>query len=94
MQQPTYFERNKTQVCKLRKALYGLKQSPRLWYKHISEKLRKFGFISIPYDEGAFINIISQIILLIHVDDIAATGPIDDKIYETMQQIQNDQIKL
>ena len=70
MVQPTGFEQNPTMVCKLNKALYGLKQSPRLWYKHLAEILKKEGFVVFPYDEGVFVHTEKQIIIACHVDDL------------------------
>ena len=77
--QPTGFEQDPTlhKVCKLNKALYGLKQSPRLWYKHLAEILKKEGFVIFPYDEGVFVHLQKQIIIACHVDDllvVAAQG--------------------
>lgn len=62
-------------VLKLLKALYGLKQSPRLWYEFLAIQLAKLGFIIFPYDNGVFINTITKVILLCHVDDILILGP-------------------
>ena len=68
--QPKGFEKDPSKVCRLHKALYGLKQSPRLWYKHLAEILKKEGFIVFPYDEGVFVHIEKQIIIACHVDDL------------------------
>jgi len=75
---PTGFyteDKYKNKVCRLRKALYGLKQAPRLWYKHLEKIQYKLGYTVFNYDEGAFINLNTQSIILCHVDDIIITGP-------------------
>ena len=71
MIQPTGFgQKDPVKVCKLNKVLYGLKQSPRLQYKHLAEILQKEGFVVFPYNEGVFVYIEKQIIIVCHIDDL------------------------
>ena len=72
--QPIGFEKGYNKVCKLKKALYGLKQSPRLWYEFLSKILKAIGFITLPYDQGAFVHPIKGVVILCHVDDFLALG--------------------
>ena len=79
--------------AKLNKALYGLKQSPRLWNLHLRSILYKLGFIVFPYDQGVYINIATQAILLCHMDDILFIHPSINYIKTLANELQK-QIKI
>jgi len=74
-------------VCKLKKALYGLKQSPRLWYEFLSKILKAKGFITLPYDQGAFIHPTKGIVILCHVDDFLILGENEAIIDSVLEEV-------
>ena len=57
-------------VIRLRKALYGLKQAPHLWYRHINAFLISLGFIQSEADPNLYIRNLSEMLLLLYVDDM------------------------
>lgn len=92
VEQPVGFEMNqndqeKPLYCKLNKALYGLKQSPRLWYEHLLDLLKQFGFETMTYDSAIFIHSQSKIIIICHVDDLIITGPDNNKITDIIGKL-------
>lgn len=67
MKMPPGHRRNGT-ILKLNKALYGLRNSPQLWYKELTQALKRIGFKAIPQEPCCFIK--NGIILFFYVDDI------------------------
>jgi hypothetical protein len=80
-------------VGKLNKALYGLKQSPRLWYKYLSDILTKKGFIICPHDEAVFIDPVTGIIIIGHVDDFLISSKSENAL-ESLENNLKDSIQL
>ncbi|GAA0153217.1 transmembrane signal receptor [Lithospermum erythrorhizon] len=77
MIQPPGFEKDKSQVCKLRKSLYGLKQSPRAWFHRFSKAVKIHGYKQSQVDHTLFIKHTGKdklTILIVYVDDIIITG--------------------
>ena len=70
------------QVCKLRRSFYGLKQASRQWNREFCPKLVQFGFRQSAHDHGLFIKQTPQsfFALLVHVDDVLITWPLETKI--------------
>ena len=85
--QPIGFEKGHRKVYKLKKALYGLKQSPRLWYEFLARILKAIGFVTLPYDCGAFIHVTRELVILCHVDDFLALGKSDAEIEEVLEEV-------
>src|SRR5438034_4749163 len=56
------------QVLRLRKALYGLRQLLRLWWKHLSKILGKFGLQLVSNKICLFTN--EWLIVFFYIDDI------------------------
>ncbi|RKF64416.1 hypothetical protein GcM3_132022, partial [Golovinomyces cichoracearum] len=52
------------------KALYGLSISPKLWYNHLINTLKKMRLVPVPESGCVFCN--EKLIVCFHVDDIAA----------------------
>ena len=90
--QPIGFEKGHQKVCKLKKALYGLKQSPRLWYEFLAEILKAIGFITLPYDSGAFVHPTKGVVILCHVDDFLALG--ENEAIKEVLEVVSEKIKL
>jgi transposase InsO family protein len=69
-------------VWKLKKALYGLRQSPRLWFKKLSDTLRKVGWQLVTLESCMYVRRDSQnkvkAALAFYVDDILIAGPTND----------------
>ena len=63
-------------IVKLKKALYGCIQSSKLWFNHIRDTLKKFGFESNPSDQCVF-NMMTQsgkqCTVVVYVDDLLIT---------------------
>jgi hypothetical protein len=57
---------------KLKKALYGLKKSPRLWYNHLTSKVKELGYVINAEDPCVFSKVVNgtSLDLFIYVDDI------------------------
>ena len=79
-------------MCKLKKALYGLKQSPRLWYEFLAEILKAIGFITLPYDSGAFVHPTKGVVILCHVDNFLALG--ENEAIKEVLEVVSEKIKL
>ena len=75
-------------MCKLKKALYGLKQSPpRLWYEFLSKILKAIGFVTLPYDQGAFVHPTKGVVILCHVDDFLALGENEAILNSVLEEV-------
>ncbi|KAK4404457.1 Retrovirus-related Pol polyprotein from transposon RE1 [Sesamum angolense] len=63
-------------VCRLKKAIYGLKQTPRAWYGKVAQYFMFCGFKVSNADSSLFINIESDmnLLVLLYVDDMIITG--------------------
>lgn len=59
-----------TFVLRLKKGLYGLKQSGREWNKKISKFLRSIGYLPISGDSCVFLNLVTNVIIALYVDDL------------------------
>ena len=70
------------QVCKLRRSFYDLKQASRKWNREFCPKLVQFGLRQSAHDYGLFIKQTprSFFALLVHVDDVLITWPLETKI--------------
>ncbi len=57
---------------RLRKALYGLKQSPKLWYDHLTTKIKDLGYRMNSEDQCVFSKVVngSTLDVFVYVDDI------------------------
>jgi hypothetical protein len=75
-------------VCQLIKFLYGLKQAPRAWYFKLDQYLRDFGFKKVILNPLSVSKIVvmTLIILIVYVNDLAITGSNVDMI----QQVKSD----
>lgn len=78
MDLPSEFEEclGKGKVCNLKKSLYGLKQSPRAWFEHFGNVVRKHGYTLSQADHTFFKHSTrgKLSILIVYVDDIIMTG--------------------
>eukprot|EP00969_Alexandrium_andersonii_P075558 3331579-Alexandrium_andersonii.AAC.1 len=62
-------------VWRLLRALYGRRSAPRDWQQHLSNILASLGFLPVKGDHSLFYNKTTDTYLLVHVDDLAVTGP-------------------
>ena len=60
-------KKGKGAVLKLRKNLYGQKQAGRVWFKHLTSKLKKIGFEPSEVDECTFYK--GSCVFFFYVDD-------------------------
>ena len=74
-------------MCKLKKALYGLKQSPRLWYEFLASILKAIGFVTLPFDQGAFVHPTKGLVILCHVDDFLALGESEAELDKALEEV-------
>ena len=72
VRQPTGFDNQSGQVCKLRRALYGLKQSPRVWYDTLVAFLKTHGLKTLNADLSVFVK--PGLIVAVYADDLQITG--------------------
>lgn len=70
---PKGYTHSKNCILKLRKALYGLKNASRNWYDTMHSFLVKLNFERSLHDFCLYVK--EEIMLVIFVDDILATGP-------------------
>jgi hypothetical protein len=91
--QPIGFETGHQKVCKLHKALYGLKQSPRLWYNHLYNTLKEYGFTKYASDEGVFVNNKNGIYIICHVDDLLIFAHTEQIIRDLVNKLTNLKIQ-
>lgn len=73
---------------KLNKSLYGMIDSPRNWWIHVMEGLKKLGFTPSESDPGIYFG--RGMILILYVDDLLISGPDPDLIDELIKEIQRD----
>lgn len=73
--------------ARLRKALYGLKQSAKCWSDEIKEKFVAMGMKQNPLDHCLWFrqNSDGEILVYLHVDDMAITGSCIDKFKEEVK---------
>ena len=86
IRQPDDFNKDSSKVCKLNKTLYSLKQSPRIWYQHFSEYIKKLGLHPIEADESVFMNVKEGTIVALYVNDILIT----DRNKSAIRRIKDD----
>jgi histone deacetylase 1/2 len=70
-----FLNRDGSATVRLRKALYGCVESAKLWYLHISSKLKKLGFVANQKDE-CVLNLDyegKQLTVCLYVDDLLCT---------------------
>jgi len=60
-----------------RKALYGYRRAPRLWADHLAAILQDLGMLRLRSDPSVFVTTDRRVRLLVHVDDLAISGPQD-----------------
>ena len=78
---PPMFQDNTSpfeQCLKLNKSLHGMVDSPRHWWMHVQQGLIDLGFKPSETDPGIYFG--RGMILMLHVDDLLATGPDATKI--------------
>ena len=85
MDVPPDFEsdHSRNKVCKLSKSLYGIKQSPRAWFERFTKVLKLDGYSQCQANQTLFVKHSTNgrlAILIVYVDDIAATGNHDKEI--------------
>ena len=68
-------------VAVLNKSLYGLRDAPKIWQQHIAAVLKEAGFAESPTTVGAFRHKERCLILVAHVDDVMATGSLEDLMW-------------
>ena len=74
-------------MCKLKKALYGLKQSPRLWYEFLASILKAIGFVTLPYDQGAFVYPTKGLVILCYIDDFLTLGELEAELDKALEEV-------
>ena len=62
----------------LHKSLYGLRDAPLIWQQHIANVLGRAGFEESPTTVGLFRHGSRHVLIAAHVDDILATGTVED----------------
>ena len=84
-----------TMIVELDKALYGLIESARLWFKSMSDTLKKDGFISNAYDICVFNKIVDgkQITVVLYVDDLFLTS-CQEKAIDDLIQLLTDKYRM
>ena len=85
VRQPTGFDNQSGDVCKLRQALYGLKQSPRVWYDTLVAFLKSHGLKALNADLSVFVK--PGLIVAVYVDDLQITGSSLAEIHAVKQAL-------
>lgn len=85
VRQPTGFDNQSGQVCKLRRALYGLKRSPRVWYDTLVAFLKSHGLKALNADLSVFVK--PSLIVAVYVDDLQITGSSLAEIHAVKQAL-------
>ena len=85
-----YLDKKGRLLVKLNKALYGCIQSSRLWYNHMDEVLKEYGFRPNAYEPCIYTKgeVGSQVIVGMHVDDLfvcANTKELRDECVEFLK---------
>eukprot|EP00971_Amphidinium_carterae_P190736 3785110-Amphidinium_carterae.1 len=81
VQPPRGYHHNKPNTLwSMTKALYSLRTSPKQWQEHLSTILQQLGFTRLKSDACVFVNAISAIYIVAHVDDLPVVG---DQCYST-----------
>ena len=64
-------------VYQLLRSIYGLRQAPRVWYDHLSTKLRSLGLEPLKHAESGFAGYIhgAPVSVVVYVDDLIVTTP-------------------
>ncbi|KAH9722152.1 retrovirus-related pol polyprotein from transposon RE1 [Citrus sinensis] len=71
-----FFEKFRSNVCKLQKSLYGLKQSPRAWFEKFTTAVNRQGYRQSQADHTMFTRVSAKgkiTVLIVYVDDIILT---------------------
>ena len=75
---PEHLRCNEEQLWVARKPVYGLMDAPRLWYRTVADSLTKIGLTRTRHDPCTFTQrgTTNELegILIVHVDDVVATG--------------------
>ena len=62
-------------VGKLRKAMYGLRDAPQIWQGEVKRTMEELGFHAIVSTPCVYINRVTGVRAVAHVDDFMCTGP-------------------
>ena len=73
-EQPEYWKKSRTPVCRLRIALYGHLLSGMFWGRHCAEKLRLYGWTDIEGWENLYVRNDLGLVLSVYVDDFKMAG--------------------
>jgi hypothetical protein len=94
IEQPPFYNKDKSLVCRLNKALYGLKQAARQWQRHINSKLLELGFRCLISDNSIYIHDKLGIILAIYVDDLLVFSKDVSNIDNLFEDLRNKDLDI
>ena len=79
----------KSLVGLLRKSMYGLRDAPQIWQRVVQDMLKKRGFVCLVTTQCMYVNPLSGVIIVAHVDDFLCFG---DKLLlkELLVDLQKD----
>jgi Reverse transcriptase (RNA-dependent DNA polymerase) len=75
----------KDMCLKLKKSLYGLKIAPKLWFEHLSDRLKKMGFRQSRYDPCLFFR--GPVTLCMWVDDVCLCAKTQEQIKQVITEL-------
>ena len=87
-----YDKHGRPKVLKLKRALYGLRQSPRAFWLHLTEKLKRCGLKQSKLDPCLFIG--AKVICIVYVDDLLFWSPKEEFIDDLGEKLRAEEIEL
>jgi len=71
----------------MQKSLYGTPDAPKIWYKTIAEFLKGIGFEKCLREQCLFRNEVTNVVMMIYVDDLAVAGPTRNSVELVISQL-------
>jgi hypothetical protein len=87
VRQPPGFGDGTNWVYRLLKTLYGLRDSPLVWFREVSELMRKEGFTPLSSEACVFVSQDFKVWIMLYVDDMAIAAVTKEQIEQVAHQL-------
>ena len=81
------FDDGTKRVYKLLKTLYGLKDSPLVWFREVTDLMKREGFELLSSEACVFINRDTDVWIMLYVDDMAIAAATKEQIDKVAKQL-------
>ena len=87
VRQPPGFGDGTNRVYKLLKTLYGLRDSPLVWFREVTELMKREGFTPLSSEACVFVSQDFKVWIMLYVDDMAIAAATKEQIEQVACQL-------